>query len=411
MKLSEVAGPDPAAKPMKLSDLTKDSGEEAPNPYTVMAAGGGDPNITPSDIGEIGKGAVAAIPGLPGDIESLARTGINKIGGDVDEETALPTSTEVGTALFGSPDDERAHGYRTLGEAISPGFFKPAQELARGAKALTAGAQAAKLGEEVASGELGKSVLSVPRAAAAARKEAADAAYAEADSAMATKHASEPWQEHPSGRAFLTELENRISTEGSTTETAATRSDLRRIHDDLQGAKDASGGTAYSTPNVLRETLRKLRDRASGVPETGFDAIDQQRAGDLADDLAKSIADWEPSLAKADTQYREMSKVLYPQGVEPGKFAKEMKRAETAVNTLEKQVKDGTVDKDMVAQVRSLIKNESVTRLADTKTLKDLNKRLDKIEAAAARGKLYKRGAAGAAALLGLGYAGRGIFH
>lgn len=410
MKLSEVAGPDPSSKPMKLSDLTKDSGDEVPSPYASLAAGGGDPNLSMGDVGEMAQGVVKGALGGPGAIEQFVT---DKLGMG-DEGTILPTPEDVGQALgFDQPQDDRSAGYETLGEVISPGVYGSVGKLAKAAKGLTAGTRAAKLGGEIASGDIGKSVLAAPRAAAAARRAAADTAYAQADTAMAAKQAATPWQEHPSGRAFLDGLEDRIKTIGETKETAGTRADLQKIHDDLLGGTDPSGGTAYSQPTVIREVLRKLRDRAAGVPETGFDAIAQQRAGDLADDLAKSVSDWEPSLAKADDKYRELSEKLYPKGVEPGKFAQEFEDAKGAINTLEKQVKDGTIpSKDSVKAVRDLLRRETVTRLTDSKTAQALNKRLDSIEKSAERGKIYRRVGAGAVGVLGGGALGRslGIF-
>jgi hypothetical protein len=62
----------------------------------------------------------------------------------------------------------------------------------------------------------------------------------------------------------------------------------------------------------LRETLRELRDASSGPPQQGFSAIDQQRFGKLADELAAAVERWEPKLAQADARYRELMQLLQP---------------------------------------------------------------------------------------------------
>lgn len=372
----------------------------------------GQTEVSTSGLGDIATGMVSQVPGIVGDVESLGRRAINFFGGDVSSETVTPTTEDIETKIKGPAESDESQTLRNIGAVLSPGLAVPGAGVAKAAKAATATGRMARLGEDIASGEIGKSVLASPRAAADARRAAADTAYAQADTAMAAKQATIPWQQHPSGRAFLDSLEDRIRTIGETKETAGTRADLQKIHDDLLGGKDPSGNIAPSQPTVIREVLRKLRDRAAGVPETGFDAIAQQRAGDLADDLAQSISNWEPSLAQADARYRAMSEQLYPKGVEPGKFAQEFEDAKGAINTLEKQVKDGTVPKeDAVAAVRNLLKRETVSRLVDSKTAQDLNRRLTKIEAAAKRGKTYRKyagyGAGGLAAGLGLHYGSR----
>lgn len=167
-----------------------------------------------------------------------------------------------------------------------------------------------------------------------ARKAVADQMYEAADAAMTAKYrAGDFWQNSPSGREFLRKLENRISARGGTTEVTTEEENLIRnaLLPNLRGrmlpdqppsallgptGEPARGAVtaryAPSEPNVLRETLRKLRDASRGLPEEGYKAIGQARAGTLADELAESLAKWEGSLAQADARYREMSEVLRP---------------------------------------------------------------------------------------------------
>lgn len=364
-----------------------------------------DPNLSLSDLGDMATGAAAGITGAFGDVESLARTGINKLGGDVSSDTFLPTTTDVENYLSGEPTDERAQLYRDLGSVISPGLYTGVGALARGAKAATASSRIAKLGERVGSGEFGQEVLARPLAAKVARKAAADPAYAAAKLSMQDKFtAGDLWQENPAGRSFLNELQKRIATTDSTKETAETRAALQRLFDDLNGQPKPGGGTAYSEPNVLIETVRRLRDAAKGDPKEGYSAIGQQRAGALANDLAQSISNWEPLYGKADAIYRAKSLDMYPEGVTPGSFSGDLKRAEKTINTLEQRFRNGNIPKDKILSIiRDTINKQSVTRLIDPEKAKQLNAELDSIQRASARGVEYKR-LARAAVYAGLGY-------
>jgi hypothetical protein len=84
-----------------------------------------------------GKGMIQAFPGLPGDLESIGRMALNYLGYNVDENTALPTSEDIGKKLesllgpvipqgqtTGVPTEERiraAGGGELGGELLAPG--------------------------------------------------------------------------------------------------------------------------------------------------------------------------------------------------------------------------------------------------------------------------------------------------
>ena len=84
-----------------------------------------------------GKGMIQAFPGLPGDLESIGRMALGYLGYNVDENTVLPTSEEIGKRLesvlgpvippnqtTGVPTAERvraAEGGTTGGEILAPG--------------------------------------------------------------------------------------------------------------------------------------------------------------------------------------------------------------------------------------------------------------------------------------------------
>jgi hypothetical protein len=84
-----------------------------------------------------GKGAVQGFVGLPGDLESIGRMALGYLGYNVDENTALPTSEDIGKRLesllgpvvpqgqtTGVPTEERvraAEGGELGGELLAPG--------------------------------------------------------------------------------------------------------------------------------------------------------------------------------------------------------------------------------------------------------------------------------------------------
>jgi hypothetical protein len=103
-----------------------------------------------------GKGAVQGFVGLPGDLESIGRMALGYLGYNVDENTALPTSEEIGKRLesvlgpvippnqtTGVPTAERvraAEGGTTGGEILAPGGqLKMAGKVVKATKNLPVG--------------------------------------------------------------------------------------------------------------------------------------------------------------------------------------------------------------------------------------------------------------------------------
>lgn len=82
----------------------------------------------------IAEGVPAGVAGMPGDIEGAGRAVMSAVGAPVSRETLLPTSENVGDALFGkAPNSEVATG-RQIGNVIGPGATAKAWE--SGAKLL-----------------------------------------------------------------------------------------------------------------------------------------------------------------------------------------------------------------------------------------------------------------------------------
>ena len=83
---------------------------------------------------EAGKGAALGIPsavvGMPGDIESLGRFGLNLVGADVERESALPTTERVYSGVRGVFTDEPMSPGEKIGAGVGEligGFIGPGQ--------------------------------------------------------------------------------------------------------------------------------------------------------------------------------------------------------------------------------------------------------------------------------------------
>ena len=80
-----------------------------------------------------------------------------------------------------------------------------------------------------------------------------------------------------------------------------------------QGVDEAGNPTVTYTPlsfQALENMRRQLRDRAFGLPAEGYDAIGQQRAGDLAESIEKIQREFSPGFGKYLEQYKVDSQPL-----------------------------------------------------------------------------------------------------
>lgn len=106
--------------------------KRAPSPTTrnVMTEGANTaPAFTPRppSMGEfasagknLGVGALAGIPGIPGDVEGLARSGLSQIS-NVSPQTMLPTTEDIGNRMAGPPQNAMEAGSRMVGSMLGPG--------------------------------------------------------------------------------------------------------------------------------------------------------------------------------------------------------------------------------------------------------------------------------------------------
>jgi len=94
------------------------------------------------------------------------------------------------------------------------------------------------------------------------------------------------------------------------------RDQLTKVRDLLVrgiGRKDPQTDQIKYQPlsfNGLETLRRQLRDRASGLPAEGYDAINQQQARRLAERVEKIMEDFSPGLRKYLDQYRQDSQPL-----------------------------------------------------------------------------------------------------
>jgi len=80
-----------------------------------------------------------------------------------------------------------------------------------------------------------------------------------------------------------------------------------------QGKDEAGNPTVSYSPlsfQALENMRRQLRDRAFGLPAEGYDAIGQQRAGDLAESIERIQREFSPGFGKYLEQYKADSQPL-----------------------------------------------------------------------------------------------------
>jgi hypothetical protein len=182
---AKFAKPSHATAPA-ANDTTVKRVDGPPNPYVE-----GDPDLSMHDLGQMGRGAVAGVVGLPGDIEKFGLMGLKKLGlAPITEGNILPSSEGTEKALFGAPKDERDSGYREIG-ALSGGMMSPSAVLG-GAKGVAGAARGAWAGGKKAL-EVGETAIGKEAAAGAeslrgeSATRAADVATSQEDAAQAYK--------------------------------------------------------------------------------------------------------------------------------------------------------------------------------------------------------------------------------
>jgi len=170
------------------------------------------------------------------------------------------------------------------------------------------------------------------------RQKIAAETYGTARSSMDSRTAAgDVFQESKPGKDVINYFKNKVTpVDGQIAVSEAEEREINGIMRDLVGKTEKVEPSAilsetgepvtpgalktnYSSPDVLRELLRRLRDRANGSISEGYGALSQQRAGEFADKLASSLGQWDGELAKADKIYKEQSELLHPTRTARGK--------------------------------------------------------------------------------------------
>jgi len=129
----------------KDAPVAPEQKSNVPQPlYTGLSGETWPVDLSPSDIGEMAKGIIPGALGVYGDLSSLARTGIEKLGVPkiaaeflTPAATVLPTTSQVEN-IFGKPASDRSAAYRQLGE-FAGGMISPEAAISAG-KPLVRGA-------------------------------------------------------------------------------------------------------------------------------------------------------------------------------------------------------------------------------------------------------------------------------
>jgi len=132
------------------------------------------------------------------------------------------------------------------------------------------------------------------------------------DEALAKEFAGQRYQGTPQFREVERDIKAMIRQQETALLKAAPEQtqQMRRILDLVkrgEGRQNSETGEIEYTKlgfEGLENVRRMLRDRASGLPAEGYDAINQQQAGDLAKQVEKAMEAFSPKLRKYLDQYR-----------------------------------------------------------------------------------------------------------
>lgn len=355
--LKLMSGAKPAAPPaqeMQFDPMGMPTGPGTPATF--------EPAKTKEIAKGVAKGAVAGVPGAAADIYELGRMG--PTGLQRGYKRQMPTTERIGEAMFGkpvSPEEKvgRAAGEPLGGFATAPatsaaatlgrGLSKPLSALGQ---VVTAGPKAAgeaerlrraipgvgqeALGEIMARGkrrELGLreagqkfgSEAQAEREAAARRF--SDLGTPQTDKAALgdemqrrlvgteftrgarrSQRAAEDAQQYFSqarekgafvdsneGKGFLNFLKNQMFSDRVT---PAERKLAQDMYKDLGEAKDIE---------AVEKTFRKYNEASKGAPKEGYDAVMQQYAGSISDELSNALNKFSPKRQEFRSTYKDLS--------------------------------------------------------------------------------------------------------
>lgn len=281
--------------------------EGPPNPYVE-----GDPNLSARDIGQVARGVVSGIAGVPGDIASFSERMAQKVGlFKSDDATAYPTTEKIEKALFGAAKDQRSAGYRELGEMI--GAMAGPAAVAKTVKAAgEAGAGAARVGGRLLPGATSRAQEAVTDIGAVSdesilgqkmhadlkdRFNALMKTRQKEIEAIKKDYLTQPHEKEievsHKYRAYLDDVINTRARD-LTADQKKFISDLKeRIGDD---------------PSITRiESERRFINKIAGGKIQGYDAIPKLFAGEIGNNLEKILRETVPESGKFIDAYRKLS--------------------------------------------------------------------------------------------------------
>ena len=384
-----VASEAPASRTVSRGGFAKQVGEAFTNPAET-------PRIPTAEelagrYADIGTGALqgvpTAIPGLPGDIESMFR-----------KDTVLPTSHEIANYMFGEPASQDVATGRTLGGMFAgpvAGGLSKVATLARAAElpTIAKAAQGASTIVDPLSPAISGSVNVVKNALRPAEaaplstnalRGAAEANYAVMDNSNLAIHPNvlqstladvkkslekSRYVEEldPTARAFLQVLEDRAQTPQSLTQLDALRGKARDL------AYKASGGEQKVLSTISRKLDATLNDinpsnvvpkdplLPSAAPDTVKDALISAR--DQFGRAAKS-AEIETLIHRADASTTDSPiKALRTQFSSLAKNEDRLAQYSPAEQKVIKDIADGNIGSKSLQMLENLMPGFSRTSM------------------------------------------------
>jgi hypothetical protein len=120
----------------------------------------------------------------------------------------------------------------------------------------------------------------------------------DADAYFAEAKAKGQFVKSDEGKLFVKNLQNKIFSQATT---PAERKIAEEMYLDLQSARDIE---------AVEKTFRRFKEKASGPAKEGYDAVLQQFAGKLSEDLSQALNTFSPKRLEFRNTYRELSTPL-----------------------------------------------------------------------------------------------------
>jgi len=304
-------------------------------------------------------GALSAIPGTPGDIETLGRAGLRYAGADVEPESVLPTSRRVASA-FGAdePTTKEGERYRSAGEFL--GSFAGPSVIGKGlgvaGEALVGGTTKTVANLAKRAEELGFRLEPRQLKAASPKGSPGFGAYAEENQKLANELASAETgvktkeidpefigsrlkdigneyskifgQPLKVDRQLASELDNMAAFERS-----VRPADVRSITaaaDNVTSRFKSAPGTTVKEIKVDGEVLQRLRNEMSYIARTASDGQTRRTAGEFIEkidaNIARNHSNLVKPLEKANREYaatKALEELVAKGGIQGGNISLE----------------------------------------------------------------------------------------